>query len=170
MLVGSIIFRGPLGWARRNPPPGVDSFSEQAILKHLARKIGPMLVTEIQRILGTSEVYSLSGDYAIQKQLDPRLWRVPGKDADQPLILTGEHIYKALKWEFTSDGLNVYVDDSMARDSKGFDIAAYWDSGKGSKRGFSGVHYMQKAWDNIENKIGKAAEDVLMELIVGKGW
>src|ERR1019366_3751199 len=89
---------------------------------------GALIVEKIKSVLGTQGLYNLSKSYALMKPTLPGYRRIPGKAADQPLILTGE-MYDALQVRIDSGTLIVEVDDTKAHDPKtGDDYAADWQN------------------------------------------
>jgi hypothetical protein len=124
------------------------------IMQEWADRAGPILIEAIREILGHDAIYQLSYKYSLIKPNLAKFRRVSGKDSDQPLILSGEHIYDALEFHATSDGFLVQIPDSKSHSDTGFPIAEYWESQVG---------YLEQAFTRKRQDIEQLLEDIIYE-------
>jgi len=127
------------------------------------QEAGALIVDSVRSILGQSSIYSLSPEYAARKPRMKGFRRVAGKSADQPLILSGQGIYDNIDVVADGDGFIVHVDDRVGESPDGFDYAEYWESGEGSKSGFTGVDYLGKGLDLVEDKLADLMGDIIVQ-------
>ncbi len=132
----------------------------RAVIKDFREEAGALLVAAVQRELGQSTLYTLSGEWSDRKTMGktiPQMVRKTGKASDQPLILSGEGIFEALKIDelavgSTSFYFHVLVDQDKGTD-RGFDYAEYWEEF---------THYLEKGLAAVEDKLG----DILASCVV----
>jgi len=125
-----------------------------AIMQEWANRAGPILIFAIREVLGHDALYTLSLTYAANKIKSSKFKRVAGKDPEQPLILSGEHIYDALEFHATSDGLIVMIPDSKSHSDSGFPIAEYWEAH---------IEYLEAAYASCKNLLEEELVDVILE-------
>lgn len=132
------------------PGLAIDSGWAARAIERFEREGQGLLVEAVQGILGTPDIYTLTPRYRARKlagRTRPLMRPFPGKAPDQPLILTGTGIYLALHARAETESIVIYVDPSQSTMPRGFDVAAYWESGEGSNAGFGGTHYLEKGFE-----------------------
>ncbi len=81
---------------------------------------------EVQKWLGTEDIYHLQPAYAARKQTLPQFKRIAGKAPSQPLILTAE-MYEAIESTPNATGFSVQVAEGKGLAADGSDYAEKWE-------------------------------------------
>lgn len=140
----------------KNFPTPMPDMAENLRSRILA-EAGPIYVKWIQMLLGQSALYRLSPDYKYRKLSGltrPRMIRKAGKDIEQPLILTGAHIYDTITCNTDTGELVVGIPDSEGFSDEGFDIAGYWEDK---------TRYIELGIEAAEPDIEKLVDRILKE-------
>ncbi len=122
------------------------------IRQRFALEAGQVIVLAVQNQLGTDALYRLDPGYAARKPKLRGYRRLPGKDPDQPGILTAEMMYH-LAWRATAEGVEVQVADGFAMDA-GFDYAQFQEEL---------MHYLEAGLDTVEDQLPLILEDIIMQ-------
>jgi hypothetical protein len=122
-----------------------DNYTITRIVDRFRIEAGEAVIDSIREVLGNEFelLFRLDPEYALRKSKDPRLRKVGGKSADQPLIFTREHIYDALEIYAEPDGFVVQIKSGQGLSEKGFDIAEHWEKL---------LHYMELGVGRIDER------------------
>lgn len=80
----------------------------EAVLERFYHDAGYIVINAIHDVLGHSSLYKLHEEYARRKEENPFKFTPPGKDPDQPLILTGT-LYHSLHASVDAGGAYITV-------------------------------------------------------------
>lgn len=136
------------------------------VQRRFVEEAGKLIAESIQYVLGNEAElgYDVSPEYALRKAKDPRLRRVVGKSANQPMILTTD-IYENI--EFRSENGNLVVDlkEGAGISDRGFDYAGYFDT---EFQG-DGLRFMQKGLDRVKADLPALLNRIISEELLVRG-
>jgi len=135
--------------------------AERTILREFETEVGKIVVEAVQGVLGHDSLYKLNPEYAARKSSFPGYRTLPGKDPDQPLILTAA-MHDAVTATRSGNEVTIAVDPSKVPNAVYFDYPEYWESGEGSTSGFDGVHYLELGLIAVEHKFPQLLVDIIV--------
>jgi hypothetical protein len=156
----------------------------EAVLQRFYQQAGGIIKYFIQQQLGHDDLYHLDPEYAKRKLENPFMYRVAGKDADQPLILSGT-LYNSFTVTVSQNSVSVGIQPSLiaSRRALGFQFrrqaTGLSDNAREIRRSIASrrkitpinatyvAEYAQK-WEDRTHFMEKAlrqAEPVLVELL-----
>jgi len=135
--------------------PDVPAGAFTTLVNMFAERVGKELVHDIQMLLGTDEIYTLSEEYAAEKPHMKGFVRYKG--GDQPLIFSG-NMFEGVEWKLDGNTLTVGVrDDAGISESTGEDYAEKWERK---------TQFLEKAYDRFLGDEGvlRIMEECLIEV------
>ena len=135
--------------------PDIEAGALSQLVAMFAKRIGEDLVHDIQMLLGTDEIYTLSPEYAAEKPHMKGFVRYKG--GDQPLIFSG-NMFEGVEWKLEGNTLTVGVaDDAGVSESTGEDYAEKWERK---------TQFLEKAYDRMggDEHVLQVLEECLIEV------
>lgn len=139
-------------------PPGLIGSSNfrawQNVMPRFAHDAGQLILDAVRSLLGTSQIYTLSPEYSVRKQKLKQFRRIPGKDPDQPLILSATGIYWGLSARKSGNSLVIDIDPSAGINPRGFDYAEFWEKN---------THYLEQGLAMVEPQLADLLTDIIVQ-------
>lgn len=134
--------------------PDIPDGAFSLLLEKFSERVGSDLVHEIQMLLGTDEIYTLSEWYAAEKPHMEGFVRYKG--GDQPLIFSGE-MFEGVQWSRDGSVLTIGVADGAGISDDGEDYAEKWEIK---------TQFLEKAYDKMggDAHVLEVLEECLIEV------
>jgi hypothetical protein len=136
--------------------PDIDDAAFSTLMEKFSKRVGDELVHDIQMLLGTDEIYTLSPEYAAEKPHMAGFVRYKG--GDQPLIFSGE-MFEGVQWSRDGNVVTIGVSDESGISDDGEDYAEKWEIK---------THFLEKAYERYLGDEGvlQILEECLLEVFI----